>query len=433
MRYFIGIGGIGISALAKFYLNKGEKIAGSDTCDSELIETLRKSGANIFIGQKAENIPENCTEIIHTPAAKEDNPEMIEAKKRGLKILSYPQALGELSKSYFTIAIAGTHGKSTTTSMLGLALIEAGFDPTVIVGTKLKEFGNTNFRAGKSKYLIIEACEYDTSFLNYYPQIAIITNIEEDHLDYYKTLENIKKAFAEFVSHIPEDGYLIKKEGIDLKSKGTNANFSIEDTDMQKIKAIMQLPGEHNLLNALAVYKVAQVLKADEKKVLKALSEYQGSWRRFDISHIGQFIFIDDYAHHPTEIEATLTSARKKYPDKKICCIYEPHQYQRTQFLFNGFISVFKNNLENENINQLFLLDVYDVIGREGNEEIKKNCNSEILSEKISNKNCSYLKNNQEIKNLINSYDVIIMMGAGTIYNISQKLKRDILGACPAC
>jgi len=432
MKYFIGIGGIGISALAKFYLSRGEEIAGSDACDSELLDTLRASGAKIFIGQKAENIPSNCTEIIHTPAAKDDNPEIIEAKKRGLKILSYPEALGELSKNYYTIAISGTHGKSTTTSMLGLALIEAGLDPTIIVGTKLKEFNNTNFRAGKSKYLVIEACEHEASFLNYYPQIAIITNIEEDHLDYYKTLENIQKAFEEFVSHIPEDGYLVKEKGISLESKGTNISYSITDEEMVKIKPIMQLPGEHNLLNALAVYKVAKILGAKEEDVLRSLSKYQGSWRRFDISNIGKFIFIDDYAHHPTEIEATLKSAREKYPDKKICCVYEPHQYQRTQFLFDGFISTFQNNLKNKNLDQLFLIDVYDVVGREGDEEIKKNYNSKILAERIQNPNCLYVGNTQEIKNVINDYDVVIMMGAGTIYNISQKLKLELTGNCPS-
>lgn len=432
MKYFIGIGGIGISALAKFYLSRGEEIAGSDACDSELLDTLRSSGAKIFIGQKAENIPNNCTEIIHTPAAKDDNPEIIEAKKRGLRILSYPEALGELSKNYYTIAISGTHGKSTTTSMLGLALIEAGLDPTIIVGTKLKEFNNTNFRAGKSKYLVIEACEHEASFLNYYPQIAIITNIEEDHLDYYKTLENIQKAFEEFVSHIPEDGYLVKEERIRLESKGTNISYSITDEEMAKIKPIMQLPGEHNLLNALAVYKTAQILGAKEEDILRSLSKYQGSWRRFDISNIGKFIFIDDYAHHPTEIEATLKSAREKYPDKKICCVYEPHQYQRTQFLFDGFISTFQNNLKNKNLDQLFLIDVYDVVGREGDEEIKKNYNSKILAGKIQNPNCLYLENNQEIKKVINDYDVVIMMGAGTIYNISQKLKLELTGTCPS-
>ncbi|MCK9393367.1 Mur ligase family protein, partial [bacterium] len=381
--------------------------------------------------QKAENIPENCTEIIHTPAAKEENPEIVEAKKRGLKILSYPEALGELSKNYYTIAISGTHGKSTTTSMLGLALIEAGLDPTIIVGTKLKEFDNTNFRAGKSEYLVIEACEHEASFLNYYPQIVAITNIEADHLDYYKTLENIKKAFAEFVSHIPENGYLIKKEGINLKSKGVNIDFSITDKEIEKIKPIMQLPGEHNLLNALVVYKIGKILGADEEKILNSLSKFQGTWRRFDISQMPNFILIDDYAHHPSEIDATLSSAREKYPDKKICCIYEPHQYQRTQFLFDDFISSFQKNLNNKNINKLFLLDVYDVTGREGDEKLKNEYNSRILAGSINNKECIYLEDGGKIKEVIAGFDVVIMMGAGTIYNLSQKLKQDILGTCP--
>ncbi|MFA6252452.1 MAG: Mur ligase domain-containing protein [Candidatus Paceibacterota bacterium] len=429
MKYFIGIGGIGISALAKFYLEKGEKIAGSDAYDSELLESLRKAGATILIGQKKENIPNDCTEVIYTTAAK-DNPETEEAKKRGLKTITYAQALGELSKNYFTIAISGTHGKSTTTSMIGLLLINAGLDPTVIVGTKLKEFDNTNFRAGKSKYLVIEACEHEEAFLNYFPQIAVITNIEPDHLDYYKTFDNIKKAFREFAMHIPNDGFLIQEKGLDIETKGTRIEYSLADSETSKIKKVLQLPGDHNIMDALATYRVGQILKIEDDIILESLSKYQGSWRRFDISNVKNFIFIDDYAHHPTEIEATLKAAREKYPDKKICCVFEPHQYQRTFSLFDDFISVFKTGLTNKNIDRLILLDVYDVVGREGDSEIKENFNSEKLAEKINNPNCLYLKDKSDIKSNIQEFEIIIMMGAGPIYGISQKLKQKITGAC---
>lgn len=429
MKYFIGIGGIGISALAKFYLEKGEKIAGSDAYDSDLIETLRKAGANIFIGQKKENLPEDCTEVIYTTAAK-NNPETEEAKKRGLKVLTYAEALGELTKDYFTIAVSGTHGKSTTTSMIGLLLIEAGFDPTVIVGTKLKEFNNTNFRAGKSKYIIIEACEHEAAFLNYYPQIGIITNIESDHLDYYKTFDNIKKAFEEFALHIPSDGFLVQEKGLNIKTNGKTMEFSIEDDEIRKIKEVVQLPGKHILLDALVAYKVGKILGIGEDVILKSLSKFQGSWRRFDISNAGDYIFIDDYGHHPTEINATLNASREKYRGKKICCIYEPHQYQRTFNLFDEFISVFRDNLNNKNIDKLILLPVYDVVGREGDEELKEKYNSKVLSEKIANQKCIFIDDYKRIKDEIIGYDIIIMMGAGTIYGISQKIKQEITGSC---
>ena len=189
--HFIGIGGIGVSALAQYYLAKGEQVSGSDLASSEITELLKRKGAKIIIDQNAKNITKNIDLVIYSPAVKEDNPELKEAKNLGIKCLSYPEVLGELTKKYFTIAITGTHGKSTTTAMVALLLIKAGFDPTVIVGTKLKEFNNSNFRMGKSKYLIIEACEHEESFLNYWPKAAVITNIEKDHLDYYKNLNNI--------------------------------------------------------------------------------------------------------------------------------------------------------------------------------------------------------------------------------------------------
>ena len=204
--HFIGIGGIGISALAQYYLAKGHKISGSDLVSSEITELLRKKGAKLL---KFKELSSSVGLVIYSPAVPEHNPELKKAEKLKIKCLSYPQALGELTKQHFTIAVCGTHGKSTTTAMLGLILIKAGFDPTVIIGTKLREFGNSNFRAGNGKYLVIEADEHFGSFLNYWPKMIVITNIEKDHLDYYKNLQSVKKAVRQFVGHLSKAGILI--------------------------------------------------------------------------------------------------------------------------------------------------------------------------------------------------------------------------------
>jgi len=198
--HFIGIGGIGVSALAQYYLAKGHKVSGSDLVSSEITGSLKKSGAKIFIARHlAKNLPDDTDLVIYSPAVSSDNPEIEKAKKSGIKIQSYPEALGELTKKYFTITVSGTHGKSTTCAMIALVLMKAGLDPTVIVGTKLKEFNGSNFRIGKSKYLIIEADEWQASFLNYWPKIIVLTNIEREHLDYYKDLKHILKTYKEYI------------------------------------------------------------------------------------------------------------------------------------------------------------------------------------------------------------------------------------------
>ncbi|MEK9134782.1 MAG: Mur ligase domain-containing protein, partial [Patescibacteria group bacterium] len=220
--HFLGIGGIGVSALAQYYLAKGHEVSGSDLASSEITQALEKLGAKIFIGQEdIKNISKNFDLVIYSPA--------VTVRRQTSNILSYPEALGELTKNHFTIAVSGTHGKSTTTAMVSLILIKAGFDPTVIIGTKLKEFGDSNFRAGKSKYLIIEADEHMASFLNYWPKIIAITNIEADHLDYYKNLRNIKTAFNKFIGHLPKDGILINEKSINKK-------------EIPKIKKILKVP-----------------------------------------------------------------------------------------------------------------------------------------------------------------------------------------------
>lgn len=419
--HFIGIGGIGVSALARFYLDKGDIVSGSDVVKSGITDDLIQQGVEVLIGeQKKENI-KDFDLVIFSPAVREENPELKEARNKGIKTMSYPEALGELTKQYFAIAVSGTHGKSTTTAMLSLILIKAGLDPTVVIGTKIKEFNDSNFRKGKSKYLVIEACEHEASFLNYYPKIIVITNVEEDHLDFYSNLENIEKAFNEFVSHLGSDGLLIKRD--DVKTDFSNSIiFSLKDKEVEELRKIMKIPGDHNILNALAALKVARVLNINDEISYSALSEYLGSWRRFEITNLKEFVLIDDYAHHPTEIMASIKGTLEKYNNKKIFCVFQPHQYQRTKFLFNEFVSVFKEALGENMIEKLLLIDVYDVSGREGaGDEIEYN--SERLAKEIDNKRAKRIER-FALKNELDGAEVVIMMGAGDIYNLSEEIKE---------
>jgi UDP-N-acetylmuramate--alanine ligase len=412
--HFIGIGGIGVSALAKYYLAKGHKVSGSDLVSSEITDTLKKQGAKITIGKhKATNVPKNAGMVIYSPAVRLNNLEFQRAKKLKIKCLSYPQALGELTKQYFTIAVSGTHGKSTTTSILGLSLTKAGFDPTVIVGTKLKEFENSNCRVGKSKYLIIEADEHFASFLNYWPKIIVITNIEADHLDYYKNLKNLRKAFNEFIGHLPKDGVLITNKSIDKRA-------------FPKLKKTLKVPGAYNIYNASLALAVARTLKIPDQVSFKALSDYKGCWRRFEEKKAEinnkKIILVSDYAHHPTEIKATLKAAREKYPSKKIWCIYQPHQYQRTYYLFDDFVRVFKRAL----VNKLIITDIYDVAGRE-EKKIKEKVNSAEIVKAIKKPWAFHLPKEEIIdylKENLKGGEVVIIMGAGDIYNLFLGLTR---------
>jgi len=439
--YFIGIGGIGVSALAEYFLEKGNRIFGSDLVSSEITRALEKKGAKIYIGRhRAENITKNIDLVIHSPAVQPDNPELKQSKKLKIKTQSYPQALGEMTKNYFTIAVAGTHGKSTTTAMLGLLLARAGLDPTVIVGTKIKEFQGSNCRTGKSKYLVIEACEHEESFLNYWPKIIIITNIEKEHLDYYKNFNNVLKGFEKFVSHLSGGGILvINKDHKNTpkllnkikKLKLKTCYFSLKQKETLSVKKVMRVPGEHNIYNALAALAVARILKIPDKTSYKSLADYQGAWRRFEIKEVflrnknNKIIVINDYAHHPTEIKATLAAAREKFPEKKIWVIFQPHQYQRTFYLFKDFINVFSR----APADKIIIIDIYDVAGRE-NIAIKEKISSFKLIQKLKKKNKKkeffYLSTIQKAKDYLNKNlkeeEVVVIMGAGDVYKLADKL-----------
>jgi UDP-N-acetylmuramate--alanine ligase len=430
--HFIGIGGIGVSALARYYLAQGNEVSGSDLVSSEITKALEKLGAKIFIGKhKAKNLPKDVNLVVYSPAVEEKNPELKKARKLKIKCQSYPQALGELTKNHFTIAVCGSHGKSTVAAMIGLILTKAKLDPTVILGTKLKEFGDSNCRVGKSKYLVIEADEYKESFLNYWPKIIVLLNIEYDHPDYFKNLNHYILAYKKFVSHLPKDGILIANRD-DKNTFKTFKNrkaiwYSLKEKESEKLRKILKIPGEFNVSNALAALKVARVLKIPDKISFKVLSQFKGTWRRFDIKKITfsknleprTFTLVIDYAHHPTQVKVTLEAARGKYKNKKIWCIFQPHQYQRTYYLFDEFVKVFKEHP----VDKVIITDIYTVSGRES-KKIMRKVNAQKLVEAINKENVIYLPKRKIIdylKKNLRGREVVIIMGAGDIYNLSLK------------
>lgn len=356
--HFIGIGGIGVSALAQIYLHQGNQISGSDQKSSDLIEKLQQSGAKIQIGHSETNISDQDL-VIYSPAIPPDNPELLAAREKGIECLSYPQALGRFSEDYFTIAIAGTHGKSTTTAMTALSLTAAGLDPTVIIGTKVFEFNNQNYRVGKSKILVIEACEYRDSFLNFHPDILAITNIEPDHLDYFKTAENYYKTFQNFAAQIKPNGHVIRTEELQIQPLN------------------LKVPGEFNIKNANLALKIGKILNIDQTKQIQTLENFRGTWRRMEFRGCkGNTDFYDDYAHHPTEIRATLRAFREKYePEAKILTIFQPHQYSRTIELFDDFAKSFEDTTE------VIIPNIYRV--RDSESDIAK-ISAQTLAEKIN-------------------------------------------------
>ena len=477
--HFIGIGGIGVSALAKYFLNQGAKVSGSDLVESEIVDDLRKLGAKnpphpplkrgVASGHHKENLPPDTGLVIYSAAIEKNNPELKEARKRGIKCQTYAQALGELTKKYFTIAVSGTHGKSTTTAMVALILVKAGLDPTVIVGTKVKwnnesgimNYGDSgsNFRLGHSRYLVIEADEYDASFLNYWPKIIVLTNIEEDHLDFYRDITHIRKTFKEYLDNLGRRGILVANKddknvqkiikGLKCEVKSYSAKLEVDDLNLK-------IPGRHNLMNVYAAITVARALGIRDKIAVRALNKFRGTWRRFEYKgEVNGAKIFDDYGHHPTEIKATLQAAREYLENDKrlarlagasakraighrrLWCIFQPHQYQRTYQLFDDFAKAFGE------ADRVVLLPIYSVAGRE-KQSIKKKVSSKKLAlrlmaqgkpfsvvqdrpfNSVQGKQVAYLdsfkKTERYLRKNLKSGDIAIIMGAGDIYKLSEQL-----------
>lgn len=427
--HFIGIGGIGVSALAKHYISQGARVSGSDLASSEITEELARLGAEIKIGKhKKSNVPKDSGKIIYTAAVSRENPEFKYARSNRLKLQSYPEAVGELTKKYSTITVSGSHGKSTTTALSALVLEEGHFDPTVIIGTKVKEFGNSNFRRGMGSHLLLEADEWNKSFLNYSPKIAVVTNVDAEHLDTYKNVENVEKTFKKYLEKVPRDGVIVANAD-DTRLKKIAEQFgkrvcwySLASPEAGLVRKILKVPGEHNVSNALAALTLGRTIGIHEPNIMKALARFSGTWRRFDFQGIvnGAFIF-SDYGHHPREIQATISAARQRFPLRRIWCVYQPHQYQRLSYLWDDFVGAF------DGADCVCLLPVYDVAGRE-TKKAKTAVNSLKLSRELiaRGKNSHHSANFEDAKEYICMHvrprDVVLIMGAGDIYNLTKQI-----------
>ena len=443
----IGIGGIGLSAIAEILLSRGYNVTGSDMKESDMTSHLASKGARIFIGHRAENV-ENADLVVYSAAVGRDNPELMRAAERGVPAVTRAQMLGVLMDEYEnSIAISGTHGKTTTTSMVSLILDRARMEPTILVGGNLAEIGG-NVKVGHSKYFVTEACEYMDSFLSLRPRIEIILNIDSDHLDYFKDIDHIVSSFDKFAGLVPEDGLIVAYqanpfvsqviknlnnvvtfglnenctyygEDIDFNENGMPA-FNVKKEGRTLCRVQLSVPGEHNVLNALAAFACCHSPGVDSEIIRDTLREYRGTQRRFDIvgtTATGVKI-VDDYAHHPTEIKATL-EACQNVPHNKLWCLFQPHTYTRTLALFDDFADAFQK------ADELVLAEIY--AAREKN--IYK-ISSASLAEKIKEchpeKKVSFMESFDEIADYVyqnaQNGDLVLTMGAGDIYKVGEIL-----------
>lgn len=413
----VGIGGIGVSAIAKMMLIEGKDVTGSDVAISPVTEKLEKDGATIYIGHKAQNLDTATDLVIYTIAVSKENPELAKAKKLGITMLTYPQALGLISSKKYTIAISGTHGKTTTTAMVAEILMKAGLHPTVVVGSFLNK-EKENFIAGSGRYLVAEACEYQESFLTLSPKILVITNIDNDHLDYYKNLRNIQRAFHKLAKKVPDDGYVVcQKQNNLLQPVISNLTCQIVDYRNTKIDFPLGVPGTYNVENAEAAATVACLLGVGKDVVKSALSGFSGTWRRAEYKGKtdGGALVYDDYAHHPTEVVRALRAFREKFPDKKITVVFQPHLYSRTKLLFRDFVRSF------DNADNVIVTPIYAA-----REKSDPSVSSKVLADNIYG--AVFMPTFSRIENhlvkLSGKDDIIITMGAGDVYAIGEYLVK---------
>lgn len=443
--HMIGIGGIGMSGIAEVLLAMNFKVSGSDKLLSETTDRLQNLGAEIFEGHSEENIKDDVDVVVYSSAVTQDNVEIIEAKRRKIPVIRRAEMLAELMRLKYGIGIAGTHGKTTTTSMVGLVMLEGGFDPTVIVGGKLSGFGGTNARLGYGEFIVVEADEFDRSFLQLTPAIAVITTMDSEHLDIYKDLDDIKEAFIEFANKVPFYGFVVlcldeeslqdilpylKRKVItygltsqadvrayDISFNRNQSNFKVRYKDEYLGEINLKIPGLHNVKNSLVAVTIAKELGINFDVIKSALNKFTGVYRRFEIKgEVNNILVIDDYAHHPTEVSTTLSAIRSGW-ERRIVAVFQPHLYTRTRDFYKDFAKSFLNS------DVFICTDVYPA-----REDPIQGISGQLITDaatKFGHKNVVYIKEKELIPDELMKYvkegDIVITMGAGDIYKFGEK------------
>jgi UDP-N-acetylmuramate--alanine ligase len=449
--HFVGIGGIGMSGIAEVLLNLGYKVSGSDLRGSDTTERLVSLGAEVGIGHKAENL-QSVDVVVISSAVHDDNPEVVEAKRLHVPVIPRAEMLAELMRMKYGIAIAGTHGKTTTTSMAASILGHAGIDPTIVIGGKLNAIG-TNARLGQGKFLVAEADESDGSFLVLSPTIAIVTNVDADHLDHYSGIDEIKETFVEFINKVPFYGLAVlclddpnirailpqvKKRymtyglssqadirATHVKHDGFRTSFVAHFKGYRLGEVSFNMPGAHNVLNAMACIAIALELDVPFSAIQEGFAGFGGVGRRFTVKGEPRGVMVvDDYGHHPAEIKATLAAARQGWPERRIIAAFQPHRYSRTHELFSDFVTAFYD------ADVLILTDVYAA-----GEQPIEGATAERLAKEIrrhGQKDVTHIANREEIPShlaaMVKEGDIVITLGAGNIWQQGEALVKLLEG-----
>ncbi len=454
--HFVGIGGVGMGGIAEVMLNLGYDISGSDLNENTVTQRLKKLGAKIYPDHAADNVLD-CDVVVVSTAVKEDNPEVVAAHEKRIPVVPRAEMLAELMRFRYGIAVAGTHGKTTTTSLVASVLAEGDFDPTFVIGGRLNSAG-TNARLGESHYLVAEADESDASFMHLQPMMAVVTNIDADHMETYGgDFENLRQTFIEFLHHLPFYGLAILcvddeevrnvipqinrpiitygfSEDADirasnLKQEKNKTFFSVAKQDNENwLEITLNMPGEHNVLNALAAIAVANEIGVDAESIQKALLKFEGIGRRFQINgeyQVGKakVMHVDDYGHHPREVEATIQAIRNGWPDKRLVVAFQPHRYTRTRDLFEDFTAVLTN------VDALVLLEVFSageaVIAGADGRSLARAIRARGQVEPVFVEHIEELA--ATLKGVLKDGDILLTLGAGSIGVAANKLKQELV------
>lgn len=419
----IGVGGIGMSALAQFYLLNGESVSGSDREASPTTELLEKAGLRVQIGQNAANIPDGTELVVYSDAVWADNVERMRAEEFGIRQVSYFEALGEATRGRTTVAVTGTHGKTTTTAMVAHALKHAGKNPTALVGSIVRDFGS-NFLSGNPNLFVVEGCEYKDHVLKLSPKVLVLTNAEWDHTDWFPNEEAMQQMFRNAIVALPKDGVVVTNPNdANIKKILLGTNASVVDYTGESVPELL-LPGEFNRMNARAAKATAKILFPElvDSVLDEALKAFHGTWRRFEykgLAESGALVY-DDYAHHPTAIRETLNALRKKHPDKKITLVFHPHLYTRTRDLFGSFVE------ELAKADRIILVPIYPA-----REEPIPGVTSDSLADAIRHRNQnaislgSFDEIEAELRKSSSPSDVVMTIGAGDIYKVADSLTKN--------